>query len=270
MEDGPITGSIFQAPPYTFTQPPDTVQSASNDCDEQPSLFILNSLQEKAQTPRPVQILSNSQNQRIVSSPQSQHIPSSTQHQHSVSSPQFQHLLLSPQSQRILGSTQHQPKLSSPQSQHLISSTASEHPISSPQSHNLLASTNNNYVGAPKIITQPKETMVDPTVINYIPTSIIDNCQPTLGKSAIAVNSPIVGDINPNLLKEQTNMQNFFQILGEQLSRPMFGIPQAIQTVSQTPGISNLVSAPVNLLYTFLQRLNEHSNQVSVSSFFKA
>ncbi|XP_011503014.1 PREDICTED: uncharacterized protein LOC105366303 [Ceratosolen solmsi marchali] len=227
MEDGPITGSIFQAPPYTFTYPPDTVQSQSNDCVEQPSLFVLNSLQESAYTPRPVE---------IVSTPRAQHIVSSSQPQYIEANSESQHVLSSPRSKNFDSNSK---------SQYFVSNRKSE------------------CVGAPRIITQPKEAIVAPPIVNCVSTSASGNYGPILEKPKNDDNALIIDDINFILLTEQTNTPNFFQILGEQLSRPMFGIPHAIETVSQTPGISNLVSAPVNLLYTFLQRLNENSNRVA-------
>ena len=262
MNGGPITGSVFQAPPYA--------RLASGDC-----LGSQIIVQPSTQTiPSSAISYMGLQPQQFVSSPESDCITGAQQQipnpKHHLQSGPLQQLLTNPQHQlkasplhRLVG-TQYQVQPSPPTQQYVSPQLPQVQSNQEPQQY--ISSPNRDRVGASQIITQPTETLPEQEPKETIPQLDVklQKSSSNPSGSKIGAGSPLkvlkLSDLDPNLV----------QILSHHLSQPMLGIPQAIQTVSKTPGISDLVAAPGYLLHTLMGRLqNLGSNLRSVSFFLQ-
>lgn len=205
MQDGPITGNIFRAPPFT---------GKSSDCVGA---------------------------SRIVTQPTDTYELRPVQ-------PQY---IAIPRSYMDT-----QPLVSNPEPQQFVSSPKSD----------CVGANSDDSVGAPhQIITQPLDTMPE---AKEAPTPQVSSFKtPTVGQVV-----PKVGAINPLNIPGVPGAtpqisSSLMQLLGQQLRHPMLGIPQAIQTISNSPGISDLVSAPGHLLTGLAHRLGLPVTQTLVSIF---
>lgn len=148
-------------------------------------------------------------------------------------------------------------------------------------------------VGAAKSVSQPTETMQQPSsAVLLQPAYIIHpkeqmvsspgpkcNCQAqdeNVGTSHIITQpKEFMPDNDNNEWGDSTGRASdspswrpkVMQLLSHQLSQPLLGIPQAIQTMSQTPPMSDLMAAPRLFINSFIQRLNKVPNEAEVSHF---
>ncbi|XP_008202959.1 uncharacterized protein LOC100678793 [Nasonia vitripennis] len=227
MQDGPITGNIFRAPP---------LMGKSSDC-----VGAARIVTQPAETYelRPVQP------QYIAI----QHSYMDTQPL--VSNPEPQQFVSSPNSDCV-GAQQQPQMVSSPTPKQY--SAPKEVVSSPPQGQKLSSPKSDDTVGdIHKIITQPQETMPESKEEStpQVSQKSSSGCGPAVGQTA-----PGVGAVDPlKMLGVPSITPTLLQILRQQLSHPMLGIPQAIQTISKTPGLNDLVSAPAHLLTGIAQRL---------------
>ncbi|KAJ8665025.1 hypothetical protein QAD02_006687 [Eretmocerus hayati] len=234
---GPMTGSVFIAPPFNkksgdcVGSSPVSTPVEDNVANQQPETLSLPyqqmvSLQQFPQqfiitAVPPQQLLA-----KTVSSPNSRSSCSGT-----VGSP-------GPQQSPSHIITQPPETLSNPGPSDKVSS-----PLSSPR------------VGTAQAPPTPARQMVATAQAPPTPARQMVGAAPQPAQAVMAPvqQVPIGTSMQPYLMKA----------LSAQLSQPMLGIPQAIHTIGSTPGISELVGAPAHLLNVFMRRMGFEPMQMA-------
>lgn len=215
MQDGPLTGSIFIAPPYT-------------DGD--------NKLEENPTVGQSADCEGLSKSTDIVGQPAEKKSPS-------VASP----LMTQPEDLIPEKTTATKsPLITQPKELIPEKISATKSPLIS-QSKDLIP----EKTAAPKspLITQTKDLIPEKTAATKTPTPRIP---------AEPLNSLGLQDIAPQ----------FLSMLGEVLTKPILGLPHAIKSVSEVPGVRDIVGAPANLLNSIADQMAEKSKTAKVKRIF--